>query len=953
MKSRSYRIKIVLISLLLTLLAQGIFLMSWYMNMSKVNNEIDSSVDKKQFDYIYRNAEILLNDVDTLTSIIEDPNILKYTGHYWESNETIEADEKKDEVNESINNLHISPILVKKVYLIGNNKNQKNFAKVIGESAPSNEELPCFYDITRAGIDSVLVNGDGYPILVEKGDLWKLYSKVQKYMDQDNDKKIKNFINELEGNVVLCKYNNGSLIVLIINPDFLSKYFMSGKTKNRFLTMLDAEGRIIWTNQSNNIEQIKKAKKLLYSNSSGEWKYSFNNNKYTNDFMTLKPQEFKLIYTVGNNYSSSEKGSTILIYILISISVCIITVFTCIILSMLIVKPFSNLTKDLKIQSENVLNKINADRYKNGYFSNVSFIRKLFYVFLVSTIIPTLISGMLYSYGLYLSSKNKLQDVVFSISHQMAVNASNLINSWYIANQFLSTDEFESYLTKSAPITIDDRKNIETILLEQSIKISDFSYIVLLDANGKARYQSIYSQNPMRFDISKDIINKYEANKSNIFFVDDIKDMFNENAVAEVKKINLPKENNEKESKTVGYLQMFFKQDVFQSIKLDYQSDFSILRNDKTLIYQSSPDEKNIKEVLTYKNNKPNKSNTFIAKINGVDNIVAYEDIPNSNLKIYVYQTLDGIMLKSNELMLKNIIVVIVILALTILCSWIISQKLVKPIEIIKKDMEEVCEGNFKGPIEYIRYDEIGELVAAYNNMVDRINKLMEENTNSKLREQKLVTLRAQAELNMLQQQINPHFLYNTLEMIGLQSRKEGDDNASKMAITLAKLFRYSTKATEKVVKIKDEVEHVRNYIAIQEIRFHNKFTTVWNIDPSTVDHYVVKFILQPIVENCINHGIYEYSSGGIISISVKLENNILKIIISDNGIGMKSSELENLINMLKNQEKATDKQGGIALRNVYRRLKLQYEGRADMLIESKFMRGTKVTITIPVEFEE
>ena len=253
--------------------------------------------------------------------------------------------------------------------------------------------------------------------------------------------------------------------------------------------------------------------------------------------------------------------------------------------------------------------------------------------------------------------------------------------------------------------------------------------------------------------------------------------------------------------------------------------------------------------------------------------------------------------------------------------------------------------------------DEISELVVKFNQMVLQLNELTEQNVNNRLREQKLISMKTKAELAMLQQQINPHFLYNTLEAINMRARQSGAEEVGTMVVSLAKLFRFSINRGKEddTVSLQEEIDHVQNYILIQSIRFKDKFTTHWELESAAFKASVMRFILQPLVENAIQHGINDYSSGGEIYISAKYAGQALELTVADNGIGMSTEQLERVRQKLENTDDAADDseserqefKTGVGLRNVYLRLKLFYREKVDFQIDSKEYEGTVITIRI------
>ena len=238
--------------------------------------------------------------------------------------------------------------------------------------------------------------------------------------------------------------------------------------------------------------------------------------------------------------------------------------------------------------------------------------------------------------------------------------------------------------------------------------------------------------------------------------------------------------------------------------------------------------------------------------------------------------------------------------------------------------------------------------------MVLQLNELTEQNISNRLREQKLVSMKTKAELAMLQQQINPHFLYNTLEAINMRARQYGAADVSTMVVSLAKLFRFSIDRGKEddTVSLQEEIDHVQNYIRIQSIRFKDKFTTHWELESAALEASVMRFIMQPLVENAIQHGLNDYSSGGEIYISAKYEDQALELIVADNGIGMSTEQLKAVRQTLENTDEDTESEQqefttGVGLRNVYLRLKLFYREKVEFQIDSKEYEGTVITIRI------
>jgi len=206
--------------------------------------------------------------------------------------------------------------------------------------------------------------------------------------------------------------------------------------------------------------------------------------------------------------------------------------------------------------------------------------------------------------------------------------------------------------------------------------------------------------------------------------------------------------------------------------------------------------------------------------------------------------------------------------------------------------------------------------------------------------------LLTEAKLDALQAQINPHFLYNTLDSVIWLADAGDDEGVIKLVTALAKLFRISISKGHEIITLEEELEHVRNYLIIQQMRYVDKFTYNIEIPENLKNKPTIKLILQPIVENSIYHGIKYLMDPGIINIKVEESGDDIKIHLSDNGIGMDNETRLSLLIVDKNQH---IKDGnGIGVYNVNKRLQLKYGEKYGLKIESEIEEGTHVIITLP-----
>jgi two-component system sensor histidine kinase YesM len=283
----------------------------------------------------------------------------------------------------------------------------------------------------------------------------------------------------------------------------------------------------------------------------------------------------------------------------------------------------------------------------------------------------------------------------------------------------------------------------------------------------------------------------------------------------------------------------------------------------------------------------------------------------------------------------------IIVLILIILLTLYLSSSLSKPIQKLQELTHRASENDLSVKIEISGDDEIAELGQSFNKMIRRINKLMEQN----VREQKLLR---KLEMKSLDNQIKPHFIYNTLDLIiGLLENKDFD-RATHMVEALGKFFRLSLSHGKEMVLIRNEIKHVKNYLFIQQFRHGEEYEYIIDIeDPEIMDKHIPKLILQPIVENSIYHGLLPADKNGLIIIKGLRENKNIYFKIVDNGVGIAPEKVEEINKILKGELKIDDQQKYFGLRNVNQRLKLMYGGSSGLQVESIENEKTMVTIRI------
>lgn len=289
-----------------------------------------------------------------------------------------------------------------------------------------------------------------------------------------------------------------------------------------------------------------------------------------------------------------------------------------------------------------------------------------------------------------------------------------------------------------------------------------------------------------------------------------------------------------------------------------------------------------------------------------------------------------------NDMIRLSLWLAVVVLAVAVLTSWLLSRLIGKPLRGLASAME-----SFESDADHFTYRPVGgtrevqELSDSFEHMVLRIQELM-----TTVREEE-VNLR-KTELKALQAQINPHFLYNTLDSIAWMCEQGRNAEAVKMVHALARLFRISISRGHELIPIAKELEHAESYLQIQMYRYKNQFTYTFDVDPDCLGYYCNKITLQPIIENSINHGLDLMVDEGRIDVRVRFDGDDIVFSVQDNGVGMSPEQLEAIM-----QHGPTDRTG-IGIKNVNDRLKIYFGRSYGLSITSEPDVGTYVEIRMP-----
>lgn len=561
-------------------------------------------------------------------------------------------------------------------------------------------------------------------------------------------------------------------------------------------------------------------------------------------------------------------------------------------------------------------------------------IRKKVLIFIVTCLI--IVFGSLCIYINFIVKPQKIKEKEQTIS-KMLETKTNEVDAWVnkkaIEYRIISSIPAFSYMDTRQINPLIDR--FTNMYMRNGEEMETFSYI---GKNGFCWINSDATEDLMDY---KDYKRAYESDKEFIIG----SPILNENN-REVMLFYYPvlSSRGEKEALICSAVPTVGLKEIVNASKL-YNGKLWVMNKDKELISENKDYFYN-----TYlDSDKLEKIN--LENINTIEKL-SIEDVDGNSGKLFLtpvphyrewytcVYVKDSIITKStDDVITGSLILFLILIMLTIILGLVLSNSVMEPIINLNACMKDVEEGNLNSYYDInANKDEIYELGMTYNKMLDRIKELIDKI----YQEQNAKRI---AELNVLQEQIKPHFLYNTLDNLKWMAKAQGAEDVAKTVTSLSNLFRISLSNGREYITIKEEFKHTKCYLDIQTLRYKEKMTYYMELDKDIEDVNITKIVIQPIVENAIYHGIKPKDTKGCIWVKGYIKENIIFISIRDNGIGIEEEKLEKINDMLSKMD--SDNHFGMV--NILRRLKNSYGDKADLKIKSKSMVGTEVVITIPV----
>lgn len=333
------------------------------------------------------------------------------------------------------------------------------------------------------------------------------------------------------------------------------------------------------------------------------------------------------------------------------------------------------------------------------------------------------------------------------------------------------------------------------------------------------------------------------------------------------------------------------------------------------------------------------------------NNIYILTELIQDDIQYYIYyqtQSMEMMRASLNQQVFTFIVCMILLLAaLTAFVAIIetrISRSISGPILGLSQVTHEIAQGDFSVRADEKGDRELGALAASVNNMAEHLSVMVMQIREDERKMRK-------AELRLLQEQINPHFLYNTLDAIVWMIEDGKSEQAENMVVSLSTFFRTVLSRGREFISIREEVQHIRSYLEIQKARYQDILSYEIQVAPELYPYETLKMTLQPLVENALYHGVKNKRSGGLIRISGERDGKLIRFKVEDDGIGMNAEALTHLQEEIRRPCKETDT--GFGMANVNERIRMNFGADYGLMIESEEGKGTRVWVTIPAVLSE
>ena len=584
-------------------------------------------------------------------------------------------------------------------------------------------------------------------------------------------------------------------------------------------------------------------------------------------------------------------------------------------------------------------------------FRNTKLNIKFTSIIILFMVIPIgVLAGVLF----YVMEQNAVQENMDYMEYTMQRNEDGIktkIDSINMSTQFFLSDDSLLQMLNASAIggeisTADwlDFKNNEVSALERLVNNNPLLYGVRVYAVN----DSVQEMMPILYNASR--MKKQEWSKQdkyvgwNFDYTDNIFNSYTMNQNRKI--ISLVTPIIDSANGKVGVIESAMTmENMFPSLYEGIEDEWSFFYSDEGVTYFGQKEQTEssalLDDILRQRPTE-DKMQTIYKKLDGKKLVISYMQVRElSGTLICVKDITKNV---HNVYFMRDVFVAVMLAFIILLAFFInrIVQHLLKQFYEILKSIRKVQKGDLDVVIENCGKDEMGELGTQINKMLERIKELMEDNLNREM-------LAKNSEIRALQNQINPHFLYNTLEIIVWLAESGDKEQVIQVVQSLSRFFRVVLSKGRAVVSLQEELSCIQSYLYIQKVRYADILNYEIQAEPEALDCRIQKLSLQPLVENALYHGIEKKRGGGTIRVCADVKDGCLVVQVADDGCGMTPEKLEEV-----QREVAGDlgqiSEGGFGLPNIQKRIQLAYGADYGIHVSSRLGCGTRVTLQIPAK---
>lgn len=582
-------------------------------------------------------------------------------------------------------------------------------------------------------------------------------------------------------------------------------------------------------------------------------------------------------------------------------------------------------------------------KIQTGFFKKVSIRYTIFIYFTVSALVAMLLGGI----ALYAQMSRQLSAVVQEESQAVLVQVNRSVDS-YLRTIMKLSDSLYYGAIKNADLSSESINDQITLLYDNNK--DSIANIALLSKEGELLEAVPAARLKTGLDVTKEewFGNTLERTDNLHFTTPHVQYIFDnkEQQYRWVITLTRAVEITHGTSTEQGILLIDIRysslQQMLEDISLGNQGYLYMIGSDGELIYhprmqliETGQMDENISAAVQY------RDGNYREEYHGEERNVSVKSVGYTGWKLLSVTPEKGLSLSNLKMRLFVVFVAASFLLVLILINAFISSRITDPIQELEKSVNAIEAGELDKEVYTGGSYEIQHLGRSIGDMAKRIKMLMQDIVVEHESKRK-------SEFDTLQSQINPHFLYNTLDIIVWMIENEKKQEAVKVVTALARFFRISLSKGKSIITVRDELEHIRSYLTIQQMRFKNKFIYEIKAGEEVMDLACLKLMLQPLVENAIYHGMEFMDGDGEIHVKAQRQEDDLWIEVCDNGLGMTPEQVESL---LSEKPPVPSKRGsGIGVKNVNERIRLYFGEGYGLVILSEPDEGTAIRIHLPAK---